>query len=142
MSKPSSRPNREAIKEQRKLKKKQEKELRARQIKEGLQPKSTATLPNTCSTYATVEEEREARTQATTGQLAVLRQQLPHLLRRLSKIPDPRDPKRTKHQMTVLLIYGLLMFVFQFASRREVNREMGLACFKENLLILTDSVGT
>jgi hypothetical protein len=43
---------------------------------------------------------------------------------RLRKIPDLRNPRKCRHKLTVLLLYGLLMFVLQFASRREVNREM------------------
>ena len=31
------------------------------------------------------------------------------------------------------MLYGLLMFVFQFASRREVNRDMSRPVFKQNL---------
>ncbi len=56
-----------------------------------------------------------------TGQLRILRRELPRLLERLEKIPDLRDPCKCRHKLTVLLLYGLLMFVFQFASRREVN---------------------
>ena len=59
-----------------------------------------------------------------TGQLRILRSQLPTILRRLAKIPDPRNPKKIKHKLTVLMIYGILMFVFQMTSRHEANREM------------------
>ena len=142
MSKPSTRPNREEIKAQRRLKKQQEKALRARQREEGVLPPPTATLPNAKSPYSSTEEERNARTEAATGQLAVLRQQLPRLLQRLGKIPDPRDPHRTKHKLIVLMLYGLLMFVFQFASRREVNREMSRPCFEENLRLLFPELET
>lgn len=142
MSKPSTRPNREEIKAQRRHKKQQEKALRARQREEGVLPPPTATLPNAKSPYSSTEEERNARTEAATGQLAVLRRQLPRLLRRLGKIPDPRSPNRIKHKLTVLLLYGLLMFVFQFASRREVNREMSRPCFEENLRLLFPELET
>jgi len=142
MSKPSRRPNREQIKAQRREKKKQEAALRERQEQAGLKPSIPPALPNACCAYATVDEEREARTQAATGQLGVLRQQLPFLLRRLEKIPDPRAPKRIRHKLTVLLLYGLLMFVFQFASRREVNREMTQPCFEQNLRLLFPELET
>jgi len=133
MSHPSRRPTREECKAQRQEKKRQEKALRARQAEEGILPPPTATLPNAKSSYSSTEEERSARTEAATGQLAVLRQRLPWLLQRLGKITDHRNPNRVKHKLTVLLLYGLLMFVFQFASRREVNREMTRPCFEENL---------
>ena len=124
MSKPSRRPQREVIKEQRRHKKQQEKALRDRQIREGLFPRTPSALPNTCSAYATVSQEQEAREQAVSGQLRILRRELPRVLERLAQIPNPRNPRKCRHKLTVLLLYGLLMFVFQFASRREVNREM------------------
>jgi hypothetical protein len=54
----------------------------------------------------------------------------------LERIPDPRQPKKCRHRLTVLLLYGLLMFVFQFASRREVNRELTRPQFEANLQLL------
>ena len=43
------------------------------------------------------------------------------MLAQLTTIPDPRDRKKRWHKLTSLLLYGLLMFVFQFASRRETG---------------------
>ncbi len=60
---------------------------------------------------------------------------LPILLKRLSKIKDPRNPKKCKHKMTVIMIYGILTFVFQMSSRREANREMTRPMFIQNLLL-------
>ena len=74
--------------------------------------------------------------------MAVLRRELPRLLERLGKIPDLRNPRRCRHKLTVLLLYGLLMFVFQFASRREVNLEMTRAQFKANLRLLFPELET
>ncbi len=76
------------------------------------------------------------------GQIAVLRRELPRLLQRLEKIPDLRTPGKCRHKLTVLLLYGLLMFVFQFASRREVNREMTRAQFQANLRLLFPELET
>jgi len=59
--------------------------------------------------------------------------QHPLLLKQLSKIKDPRNLKKTKHKKTVLLIYGILMFVFNVASRREADRKMTLPVFLENI---------
>ena len=47
--------------------------------------------------------------------MRVLRRELPALLEQLGQIPDPRNPNKCRHQLTVLLLYGLLMFVVQFA---------------------------
>jgi len=57
-------------------------------------------------------------------------------LKRLAKIPDPRNPRLIRHKLTVLLLYGILMFVYQMSSRREANREMSLPQFWENLRLL------
>jgi len=74
--------------------------------------------------------------------MRLLRKELPALLVRLEQIPDPRDPKKRRHKLTSLLLYGLLMFVFQFASRRETNREMSLPQFMENLQLLFPEIDT
>jgi len=97
-------------------------------------PTSTASiLANTLCQWKTPEEEQLARQQLSIEQLKTLRSQLPLILNGLKKIPDHRNPKKIKHKMTVLMLYGLLMFVFQFASRREVNREMTRPVFEKNL---------
>jgi len=142
MSKPSRCPQREAIKEQRRKKKQQEKALRARQLSEGLLPRTPPALPNTCSACATVAQEQQAREQAVTGQLRILRRELPGLLERLETISDIRNPRKCRHKLTILLLYGLLMFVFQFASRREVNREMTRPQFEANLQVLFPELET
>ncbi len=74
--------------------------------------------------------------------MRILRRELPRLLERLEKIPDLRNPRRCRHKLTVLLLYGLLMFVFQFASRREVNREMTRPQFEANLRLLFPELET
>jgi len=66
-------------------------------------------------------------------QIQAYRCALPTLLKRLGKIRDPRNPKTIRHKSTVLLLYGILLFVFQMASRREANRQMTLPQFRENL---------
>lgn len=64
------------------------------------------------------------------------RTQLPALLKKLARIPDPRNPKKSKHKLVVLMLYGILTFVYQMASRREANRTMTKAQFVENLQLL------
>ena len=57
-----------------------------------------------------------------------MRRMLPVLLKRLSKIPDPRNPKKTKHKLTVLMLYGLLAFVdgsLPASARGEVGTDFG-----------------
>ena len=78
-------------------------------------------------------EEREERVKTTAIVLGHMNRYLPVLLKRLKKIPDPRNVKMIKHQLPLLLTYGILMFVYQMSSRREANREMTRPQFLENL---------
>ncbi len=133
MSKQSRRPNREAIKRQRKEKKESQKALRERQRSKGLETPAQVSLINRKCDFKSTEEERAARVDAVGQQLRVFRSQWPHLLKRLSRIPDPRNAKKVKYRLTLLMIYGILSFVFQMASRREANREMTRPMFMENL---------
>jgi hypothetical protein len=123
----------EEIKEQGKGRKKAWVELRRKQLTEGLEPLPKAAIPNRKSPYETVEEERDARQDAVIEQVRVFRSKLPVLLKRLSAIKDPRNPKKIKYHHTVLMLYGLLSFVFQVSSRRAANREMTCPMFTDNL---------
>ena len=79
-------------------------------------------LPNTKVPYRTPEEERAAREAAVEAQLQVWRQHLPGIFKKLTQIPDLRRGGSVRHRIAVVLFYGLLLFVFQYASRREANR--------------------
>ncbi len=136
MSKPSRRPNREEIKRLKKEKKKAERELREQQRAEGLEPRSHTTTPNRKSEYGTVEEEKNDRRIAVIEQIRIFRDKLPALLRQLSEIKDPRNPKKVKHKLAIVLIYGILCFIYQMSSRREANREMTRPMFFSNLQLL------
>jgi hypothetical protein len=117
-------------------KRRAERKLRERQAAEGLKPFPTATIANAKSEWTTVDEEKQARQQAIEEQFRVYRSVLPTLLKRFEQIRDPRNPKTIQHKSTVLLLYGILAFAFQMASRREANREMTLPQFQENLRLL------
>ena len=134
--KASPRPNQEAIKAQWKAHKQAQRELRQRQKAQGFRPLPSPTLSNKKSPYQTVEEEKAARVDATDQQLKVHRALLPILLKRLSKIPDLRQPRKVRHKLTVLMIYGILTFVFQMTSRRDANRKMTLPQFEANLRLV------
>ncbi|MBT9143481.1 MAG: hypothetical protein DDT29_01889 [Dehalococcoidia bacterium] len=92
-----------------------------------------STLPNRKSSYQTLEEEKQARQDAVEAQLNAWRALLPGLLEKLARIKDPRRPKSTKHRLTTLMFFGLLLFVFQCASRREANRELSRPGVLESL---------
>ncbi|MCP3969875.1 MAG: DDE transposase family protein, partial [Rhodobacteraceae bacterium] len=55
------------------------------------------------------------------------------LVKDLEKIPDVRQPKKSKHKLTVLLLHGLLGFAFRLASRRKINQTMSRPAFLETL---------
>jgi len=129
----SRRPNREEIKTKRREIKRHQKALGCRSEQDGLSRSSHTTISNSKSRYQSTTEEGIARTEATWEQLKVLRAKLPVLLKRFSAIPDPRNPRKTKHKLSVLLLYGILSFVLQMSSSREATREMSRPMFWENL---------
>lgn len=95
---------------------------------EGIRP---TTLPNRKSSYADTMAEQADRQAAVQEQVTVWRAMLPELMEKFSHIKDPRRPGSIRHKLTVVLVFGLLMFVFQYGSRREANREMTRPAFWE-----------
>jgi len=93
-------------------------------------------IANKKSSYNTSEEEKADRQETTEAALKVYRRMLPTLLKRLSKIKDPRQAKKIKHSLTVLMIYGILMFVYNMTSLRNANKEMSLAIFFDNMRVM------
>jgi len=127
------RPSPEKIKAQKKKRNRAQYDLRAAQEAAGLIASPSATISNGKCQHENVEEEKSARLDAVSQQVKVYRMMLPVLLARLSKIRDPRNPKKIRHKMTVLMLYGILCFAFQMASRREATREMTRPMFMANL---------
>ena len=110
-----------------------QRELKERQKKRGQYYPSSFTLPNRTSNLKTVEEEKEADQNNAEATLDVYRQLLPGLLKKLSRIPDPRNPNKIKHKMDVMMFYGILMYIFHIPSRRSTNRDMTTPQLFENL---------
>jgi hypothetical protein len=117
MSKPSCRLPQQELNEKKLARRRAAEELRRRQAAQGLKIPPTSTISNGTSAWRTVGEEKQARQEAIEEQLKVYRSVLPTLLRRLEKIRDLHNPKTVKHKSTVLMLYGMLMFVFHMASR-------------------------
>jgi len=92
-----------------------------------------AVLPNRKNTEETVEEEMADRQNKVERATILYRQMLPGLLKKLGRIKDPRQPEKIKHKMTVLMLYGILLFVWQTGSRRKANKEMSRAIFLKNM---------
>jgi hypothetical protein len=137
MNQPSRQERRrEELKRKKQARRQAARALRERQTTQGLEPLRKATIGNGKSEWQTIQEEKQARQETAEEQLRVYRSVLPRLLKRLGKIPDPRNPLLIRHKLTVLLLSGILMFVYQMTSRREANREMSLPQFWENLQLL------
>lgn len=88
---------------------------------------------NRKSSYETIEEERTFRADVLESQLKSWRSLLPTLIKKFSKIPDYRRPGSIKHQLTVLMLFGLFAFVFKLSSRCEMNRELTSPVIFEHL---------
>lgn len=142
MSKASRRPTREARKQHKQKRDEAQRQLHAAQAQSELVPPRPVSVSNRLCPYSTEAEEQAAREEAVAAQLGVWRPLLPKLLKDLSKIPEPRQPKKTKHRLTVVLLYGLLSFVFQMASRREANRTLSRPAFLATLQALFPELET
>ena len=136
------KPARRSVSTSRKKIKKARQELRERQEAEGIFSPPQTSVSNALCPYKSIEEEQEAREEAVASQISIYRSILPKLLRKFSRISDPRVPKKIKHKLTVLLVYGLLACVFQMASRREANRKMSRPAFMETLQSLFPELET
>ena len=99
-------------------------------------------IANRKSSCKTPEEEKLERQATADAALKVYRRTLPILLKRLSKINDPRQPKKIKHSLTVLMIYGILMFIYQQSSLRNANKEMSTAIFFKNMQVMFPEFNT
>jgi len=76
------------------------------------------------SAHASVEEEKAEREADVAKFIDAIKPQLPALMESIAKIKDYRNPKKIEHQLTMVLLYGVLCFVLQTSSRREANREL------------------
>ena len=69
-------------------------------------------IQNRKCSYENAEQEIEARHQVGAEVIKVYRKILPDLLKDLSKIEDPRNPQKIKHTHVMLMLYGILLYVF------------------------------
>lgn len=83
----------------------------------------------------------EARHQTGAEVLKVYKKILPDLLKDLSKIEDPRNTQKTDHSFTMLMLYGILMFVFHMGSKRQANRKMS-RILMENMKVFFPELDT
>ena len=97
---------------------------------------------NRKSAYNTIDEERTARADITEAQIKAWRALLPTLIKKFSRIPDPRRVTSVKHKLVVLMVFGLLAFIFRLSSRREINRELTGAAINSNLQKIFPELGS
>ena len=123
-------PDQKTINQMRIAKNKAQLILREKQFSENLKSTPKIVLKNSTCEYKSVEEEIRARNTIVTDQIRIIKSQLPGLLKRLSKIKDTRNPKKLKHKLTILMIYGIFMFVFNGVQHKKVAR---LSCHRQIL---------
>jgi hypothetical protein len=125
--------------EKRQKKREQEKEIKRKALEsKGFiasreEYRKNRNIANKKCSYKTTDGEKADRQETAEAALKVYRRMLPILLKGLSKIKDPRQTKKTKHSLTVLMIYGILMFVYNVSSLRNANKEMSLPIFFHNM---------
>ncbi|MDO8686477.1 MAG: transposase family protein [Clostridiales bacterium] len=95
--------------------------------------KKKPAMPNCKCSQNTAKDEMADRQEKVERATILYRQMLPGLLKKLGRIKDPRQPEKIKHKMTVLMVYGILLFVWQTGSRRQANKEMSRAIFLDNV---------
>ena len=83
--------------------------------------------------FETAMEEIDDRYEVAAEVLKVYSRYLPDILKDLSEIEDPRNPKKIDHKLSLLILYGIFNFVFHMSSRRDSNSEM-TTVFKENMM--------
>lgn len=83
--------------------------------------------------YVSVDAMKTDRADKLSEQIKAWRGLLPILIKQFAKIVDTRRAKSVKHQIAVVMLYGLFAFIFRLSSRREMNRELSGAVIFENL---------
>ena len=121
------------IKERHAKRRKAQKDLRQRQLAQGLEVATNPSASNRISSHETVEDARAEREAVLASFLDAIRPQLPGLMKSLAEIKDYRNPKKIKHQMTMVLFYGVLCFVLHMSSRREANAQLTGPVLRQHL---------
>ena len=88
---------------------------------------------NRKSEYKTIEEETADQKKLVQAYIRNLKSSLPTLLSRFAKLPDYRNENRIKHKVTVIMLFGLLAFVFKIASKRKMTKKLTRPLIVETL---------
>ena len=84
----------------------------------------------------TRQEDADNRFELSTEHAEMIGINLSILLGHFKHIKDPRDPRKVKHSLICLMVFGILHFVYQMSSRRDANRKMTGAEFSDKLKTL------
>lgn len=125
-----------ASKETRMMKRNKDRELEKKLRKQTFDGRSfkkgDRNILNRKSSFTSVEEEVEDRYETAAEVIKAYKKYLPGILKDLSKIEDPRNPKKVQHKLSLLMLYGIFMFVFHMSSRRAANSDI-TPIFMKNL---------
>ncbi len=94
--------------------------------------KTDRNIMNRKCEFETAAEEIKNRHEIAAETMKVYMRYLPDILKDLSEIEDPRNPKKTMHKLSLLMLYGIFAFVFNMSSRRDSDSEMTMV-FMENM---------
>ena len=109
-----------------------EKQVRREAVVKSNCRKADRNILNRKCEFATAEEVIEDRYKVAEDTLKIYKRYLPGIVKDLSEIEDPRNPKKTKHKLAVLMLYGIFSFVFHMSSRRDADNGITVV-FMENM---------
>ena len=81
----------------------------------------------------TVEEDKEFKGDILGAQISSWKEMMPNILKKFSKVPDKRRLKSVRHAMATILMFGLLIFIFRFPSRKAINNKLAEPVFLDNM---------
>ena len=111
-------------------------DLNLKRAMQGFKKRQHTSIANHKCTYENEEEELAAHNKITAEHIESIRVNLPILLALIGKIKDVRNPKKIKYTIQVLLLYGMISFIFHMTSSRATTREMTGPTFWANLQAL------
>lgn len=91
---------------------------------EGLKRATNPSVSNRKNGHGSPQEEQAEREQIVSQFIDGIGPLLPAVIQSLGEIEDFRNPNKVEHQLSMVLLYGILCFVLQMSSRREANREL------------------
>ena len=109
-----------------------EKELREKSFDGRSFKKNDRNILNRKCSFTTIAEEIEDRYETAAEVIKAYKKYLPGIIKDLSEMKDPRNPKKVQHKFSLLMLYGIFMFTFHMSSRRAANSEI-TPMFMDNL---------